>query len=116
MPDLIVQRSSGDSMRSARNSKSAGRTLSSIGSDNEENGTGPGPDSVHSSQTGSFLDREPVFESGGSSDSDSDYAPAKPARQPVSVVWQDVCVVSPTYLRFSWHLLASIHLSAPQGF
>lgn len=80
-------------MRSARTSRSAGRTLSSIGSETDENGAGPRQDSLRSSQTGSFLDREPVFDSGGSSDSESDYAPSKPARQPVSVVWQDITIV-----------------------
>lgn len=81
-------------MRSARTSRSAGRTLSSIGSETDDNGTGTRQDSLHSSQTDSFLDREPVFESGGSSDSESDFEPTKAARQPVSVVWQNISVVS----------------------
>lgn len=80
-------------MRSARTSRSLGRTLSSIGSETDDNGA-QRQDSLHSSRTGSFLGREPVFESDGSSDSESDYAPPKPARQPVSVIWQDITIVS----------------------
>ena len=99
-------------MRTARAPRSVGRTLSSIGSDAEDHATGTRQDSLRSSHTGSFLDREPVFDSGGSSDSESDYAPSKPARQPVSVIWQDITIVrsfrtpsekNPTrQLRFIW--------------
>lgn len=85
-------------MQGSRQGKSLGGTLSSLGSDLEENGAAAPQESLHSSHTGSFLDREPVFESGGSSDSDSDYAPSKPVRQPVSVVWQGVSVVSPSFI------------------
>lgn len=49
--------------------------------------------SIHSSRSGDFLDREPVFDSGGSSDSESDLGAEKPSRQPVSVVWQNLTVV-----------------------
>lgn len=64
-----------------------------IGSDIERDGSVPRQDSLRSSRTGSFLDREPVFDSGGSSDSEDEYTPTKSARQPVSVVWQKITVV-----------------------
>ena len=80
-------------MKPSKNPRPVGRTLSSIGSDIDENGADPRQDSFRSSRTGSFLDREPVFDSGASSDSVSEYAPEKVARQPVSVVWQKITIV-----------------------
>ena len=85
------------SMRSSRATSSAGgRALSSI--ESGEDATDRARTSLHSSHSGDYLDREPIFESGGSSDSgDSELAPEKvSSRSPVSVVWQNISVVSYT--------------------
>jgi hypothetical protein len=82
-------------MRSSRANSSIRETaLSSIESDIDENEIAD-RGRIHSSHSGDFLDREPVFDSGGSSDSESDLAPDKSTRtrSPVSVVWQNLTVV-----------------------
>lgn len=56
----------------------------------------PRHDSGRSSRLGSFIEDEPTFESQGSSDSDSEVLPERPAKLPVSVVWQNISVVRPS--------------------